>query len=564
MTTYYVNTSTGDDSNDGSEGAPWATLTKASSTIAADDTVMVAPGTYTEASLTWPSRCTILGVDAAGVSSDDPFTETELDRTTLPIVTAASGSMVMNLSSAGPYYVRGLRFNVASLALGVNATSSSSAILEIKDCEFWGATFRQLAIRNASTVERCVFRDGTAYGVYVAGGNDQVVRACEFRDLANAAIYHITNGNQQVENCTFLRTCSAQTFWNYTITSTGVMTIKNCLSVDNHSKYGGANAWQYSNAWTSDGATYHTSGNWNGGAGTGSQSADPLFEDEPADDLRLGTGSPSLEAGTTATATHLADGQAMPVSPPQGAYIGVGVPPLSQKSKTVGTHQVQIDLTNGYFDGDNADPDTWTITGVTTAPLVATVTLSQSSVQGSDTVYSVATLHTDRPLLEHVTYTITTATAIYNDLTISDVVIPGIRSSYLVGPGAPPGAPLRDFSAPLVRADGAPGGFYDHGDDGDYELTGGVATILKAVWAVLLTGRGELSWSPEFGSAARLKRLAPADKALEAKRLRAQVLAIPYVTDATVTLEIKTNAAWISVSVRTDFGDATQTREVPL
>lgn len=51
MANYYVNGSTGNDtSGDGSEGAPWATITKAIATIAtnAEHTVLVASGTYAE------------------------------------------------------------------------------------------------------------------------------------------------------------------------------------------------------------------------------------------------------------------------------------------------------------------------------------------------------------------------------------------------------------------------------------------------------------------------------------------------------------------------------------
>ncbi|MGB7769558.1 MAG: DUF1565 domain-containing protein, partial [Verrucomicrobiia bacterium] len=45
--TYYVS-KTGNDSNNGSQGAPWLTVSKAASTASAGDTVNLAAGTYNE------------------------------------------------------------------------------------------------------------------------------------------------------------------------------------------------------------------------------------------------------------------------------------------------------------------------------------------------------------------------------------------------------------------------------------------------------------------------------------------------------------------------------------
>lgn len=46
-TVYYVNSSTGDDSNIGDENSPWKTIQKASNTLIAGDTVFIMAGTYT-------------------------------------------------------------------------------------------------------------------------------------------------------------------------------------------------------------------------------------------------------------------------------------------------------------------------------------------------------------------------------------------------------------------------------------------------------------------------------------------------------------------------------------
>ena len=110
-----------------------------------------------------------------------------------------------------------------------------------------------------------------------------------------------------------------------------------------------------------------------------------------------------------------------------------------------------------------------------------------------------------------------------------------------------------DFDAPIFDDDGFGGG-WRIGDDGQYILVGGVDTIIKVVWATLLTRKGELTHDVTIGTRLRIKEPIP-NLADEERFLAVQLRAIPFVVAARVTLSRPVaNAIDVAVEVVTEIG----------
>jgi hypothetical protein len=172
-------------------------------------------------------------------------------------------------------------------------------------------------------------------------------------------------------------------------------------------------------------------------------------------------------------------------------------------------------------------------------------------------------IYFDRRLSFGVTYTLTLLTGLV------DPWIPaGAQATFTAGKRAKivsgELAGLLDIDAPIVRRDGRPGGVYSIGEDGDYKMSGGAATIIKLAWDAVLTVRGELSYDPTHGSRLRHKRPAAlgVGTAAHEREIVEALEAVPYVDTAKVRIEVGNNEGRISWSLGTRFGRLTDAREV--
>ena len=218
-----------------------------------------------------------------------------------------------------------------------------------------------------------------------------------------------------------------------------------------------------------------------------------------------------------------------------------------------GTHQVLDVLSNSVNWSDEAlSPDNWTLAGTGNVPLVAACSFPDPGDKHA------VLLETDRTLVEGVTYTLTPAAAHAGGGVPDPATFVGLRAS-LPAPEAED-APLLDIDAPMFR-DGEPGaGGYTITDGGDYALKGGIATILKLAWARLLTARGELYWSPDFGTRLQHKRLRPRDLEDEQTRLERLMRSVPRVQQSAVGLSWDGAELVVSVSLVTDLGEVRDER----
>lgn len=123
---------------------------------------------------------------------------------------------------------------------------------------------------------------------------------------------------------------------------------------------------------------------------------------------------------------------------------------------------------------------------------------------------------------------------------------------------------FQDFDAPIFDDTGS--GFgkgWLTGDDGQYKLVGGAITVIKIVWATLLTHKGELTHDPNIGTRLRVKE--PLGSIRDEERfLASQLRGIPFVQEARVTItQPAANTADVAVEVVTELGLIRTRREVP-
>ncbi len=167
-TNYYVDEApTGDDSNDGSSGSPWATLQYAVETIGNGDTILVQPGTY--------AGCRIEYSGTAG------------NPKTLKAETA--GTVLLN-SLSGEARHSGI--------LEVENYSASVEYWTIEgfECDGNSGSYRPIDVRNSAdqqnshiTIRNCVAYDGSSTGIFNSHTNYALIEDCTSYDNGEHGFY---------------------------------------------------------------------------------------------------------------------------------------------------------------------------------------------------------------------------------------------------------------------------------------------------------------------------------------------------------------------------------------
>ncbi len=337
---------------------------------------------------------------------------------------------------------------------------------------------------------------------------------------------------------------------------------------------------------------------------------DPLFVDQVSDDYHLALGSPCRGTGTTEAESG------PPLSQPttdldgdnhtswrrsdMGAYAAVWGAGVIVRGVVKGTHLGDLIATTAIWLPEAESAHRWILLGVAepggNVPL-SPVRVSRATIDPIDG--RILHLRTDVPMLEGVTYF-----PIFDSILMPESGFPFLGTFlcaagvdfFLNGPDVPnaasptltqlvadrglffvtggrvsavplddPDSVFLDFDAPIFddsKAEGFGGG-WRIGDAGDYNLVGGVTTIIKIVWATLLTRKGELKHDPDIGTRLRVKEPIPSLRE-EERFLASQLRSIPFVSAVRVTLSRPAaNAIDIAVEVVTELGLIRTSRTVP-
>lgn len=298
MTTWYIATTGNDTTGNGTSGNPYLTIGKCVSVGASGDTISVASGTYTWASVNFAGKAFTITAQTNGGPIFD-----------------GGGAQILwqDLGTAGQtrtFTVTGVEFK--------NAIPTASATYSIF-CAMNGGG------NSIWNFNNCIFRDikvdgngdaGGLFGQSVGGGSwiNAICTNCLFDNIARknpaystaAAIVHqrasvTAAGGFQFINCTFYFNQTGLDNLTNFITGQGTPSAATSLIIKNCPMYNAGTAFTfYGNSWSS-GATVSYSacnGFTSPPTGTGVITLDPLLVDPANDIFRLKPSSPCRGAGT--------------------------------------------------------------------------------------------------------------------------------------------------------------------------------------------------------------------------------------------------------------------------
>lgn len=166
--TYFVAT-TGDDTGDGSLGAPWKTIQHAIDSVGAGDTITVAAGTYTE-QVTIQKSVNLIGAGRATTVIQAP--PAPRAKSVVHTVTDASGTYVYTWDYVvGVYAASGtIAVRIEGFTLDANAQNQSAGTTQ-----FAGVFFRDVKGADAGLFSSAIQNFGTGvvnYGVQIHGDSN--------------------------------------------------------------------------------------------------------------------------------------------------------------------------------------------------------------------------------------------------------------------------------------------------------------------------------------------------------------------------------------------------------
>lgn len=290
MATYYINADTGNDTTgNGSSSTPWLTLSKAISSSATTDTIILQSATnaYTmSGDLNLGSR-TFTGVSPSATRVDAGGASRQF------IVTPASSTPTVN-------NIRFTNFLYSSSNKAVFYCAVPSCNLTVNDCQFdnisvysdnnnnSGAVFLQFNNSEGSTnnINRCLF-----YNIKKNAAASNIT--CVLSAAANGAVKPITN----ITGCTFYISATGTTKLAYFIGTFslyyGVYNIKNTIIYQTDTSVPFV-----SNTYTQTTSYSDIIGYSSAPTGTGVISSDPLFIDAANNNFKLRPTSPCIGTGT--------------------------------------------------------------------------------------------------------------------------------------------------------------------------------------------------------------------------------------------------------------------------
>lgn len=167
MATYFVNSSSGNDANNGSNAAPFKTLSKATAVAAAGDRIQLAAGTYSAASgevfpVDLPAGVAIVGNEAnkgSGtlIQGSGPFLSPSFARQNVTIVSQSTGEL------RGVTVANG---DKSGTGVWVESASPTIANSTLAQCEREGIF---LAGASQATITDSIIENNRANGISVAG-----------------------------------------------------------------------------------------------------------------------------------------------------------------------------------------------------------------------------------------------------------------------------------------------------------------------------------------------------------------------------------------------------------
>lgn len=295
--TWYVDAANCPGPGSGTLGDPYCAIQSAISAAAASgDTILVAPGTYSE----------------------------NVDFSFKSIETRSTGGPAVTIISAAP--------------------TGSALTFENGDCIFDGFTVTGghnaiggggvNMIHNETVFTNCVFTGNSAAfigGGFLNFGGHPILHNCLFYDntTQDGGGFYNDHGTSTLINCTLVHN-TASGAGGGAYVNTESITFHNCIFWDNSDSGGTDESAQLDTFGGTLFVNYSCIEGLDTLAGNNNVGDDPSFANPAADDFRLSFGSPVVDAGDNAvvtTATDL-DGHARQIDDPNTTDTGSGTPPI--------------------------------------------------------------------------------------------------------------------------------------------------------------------------------------------------------------------------------------------
>lgn len=378
-TTYYVNVNTGSNSNNGSQGSPWKTITFALTQLVSGDTVNVAAGTYDAASgETFPLRpasdTTLTGAGATTTIISGSGNTFHLTGDTAVSNVTITGFTITTASGQTGHGIELVNVNNITIESNIIRNNGNDGI------NLW---------TNADNVK---IRKNLIYSNAIDGiqvGSDNSSSVNDQVTISNNVIY--SNGVDGI----WINPSLSATITNNTIVSNpgngiGIGNfMASTVSVKNNIISNNVTRGLSESSNTTLTSTYNNvvsnGTNYSGGAvaGTGSISSDPKYisTTSGSENFRLQSSSPSIDIGTTSAVTTDVVGNRRPFGSAydMGAYENDNTAPtISNQSPASGATDIAQDANISFrlTDADlglDTSQITLTVGGVAVTPTVTAV-----------------------------------------------------------------------------------------------------------------------------------------------------------------------------------------------
>jgi hypothetical protein len=369
MTTYYVDSAIGDDSLPGTTGQPFETLGYAVTQMGPADTLVIRYASGTAYPVTSQitigaglAGTTFVAEDGAGVRWDVSPETYNRDQLPLIDVRIGAGDCFVQTDTA-LVSIYGLDFDGTGFSAEFYSSTTSGTEVWIEGCRFRNSVTRALRIRKG-TVREC-WVSANAEGILIGTRGLVSIESTVIYGNTGLGVDNWFDANVTLRNVTLVNNGTG----TYPISNPAVAAFQNVLIVDSSTTYGlPAGEQTTGNVYTSDAASYHTSGNYNGAPTADDLELSPSFLDAASQDFHL-QNDYLATAGTANSVPRLYDGTPMPGTPPIGALgiIGIEIVGATVDSGT----QITVTFADPLDPATVEDIAAWTVEPVTAGVAVA-------------------------------------------------------------------------------------------------------------------------------------------------------------------------------------------------